>query len=926
MKRTLLPRLNSMNLVNRSLLGYKSHSKRTVWPGRIFFSFLIVLVAWRLGLSKSHDFVFDRTHESSINTHPALSSYSSPEIQHVHSSQERPDGNQLLYLETPLVYYPHSRFPKLTTPMWCGEPGVEAVIILSIDDLHDAESFDQFLNPILKRLKQLTGRRSPLSIMANKTDLHNPILQRWLKSGVTIEAHTSSHPCPLLRRYDFKGALNEVASCLDQLFTIPGNIPVAFRMPCCDSQNSVSPRFYSEIFLRPTPMKHILRIDSSIFLLLTPQDPDIPPSCIADSEGRSIFKKYLPSRDYVNYIENYPYPYLIHNAVWEFPPIIPSDWVAALQSEQDFSQTLEDLKKALDAVVIKKGVFVLCLHPNDLMKTNQVVDFIDYAEACYGKKVKFLNFKEAYKRLLIYLLGGTPVHSLNRGDNGVRLLDLNNDEYLDVVVGNPEKKETRIWDPHSETWSKTSFPLAIVDKAGRQTGVKFVCVQKNGYISMLLKNEKKWAFHHFNGKSWGPPVAFSSILPKKANKIFSFRKGKDRGLRSVDFNGDGFSDLVFNNERHNETFLWNPEVQRWDLSQARLPQSSLITDKSGKDRGHRFVDINGDGLLDSICSNEEEYSVAFYRGELIGWSKPFLSGKQDQPSPDTIPPIVERGSLMGAWFRGRTLYIQNERTGSRSTQILKYTFLPFSVPRVLGLWNFEQERDDVGNAIALPGKGAGNDPQTIEEVPCARVYDPLTGEERPNSSAVRFDGKDDYLRLIWAKNDNSPPIDLTLSQTLEAFVRLESPPPRRDYVCLLLGRWVQHSKKGDQFAVFLHGDCSMEAHAQSEVGYFQWSHSSGRGGRLEQGKWHHIAALYWFDEESRTAHVRLYQDYHLVSENSFEAEGPLSPTSLPYQVGGEGDALTGPFRFIHATFDEVRITSGILRPEHFLRCKKKTKF
>ena len=892
--------------------------------GGILFFLLIVLVAWTLNLPKSQHFISDQNHERSNDMHTALCSLSPPEIQH--SSEERPDGNQLLYLETPMVYHPHAGFPKLTTPMWCGEPGVEAVIILSIDDLHDPESFDHFLNPILKRLKQFTGGRSPLSIMANKTDPQNPILQSWVKAGLNIEVHTSSHPCPLLRRDDFEGALNEVASCIDQVFTISGNIPVAFRMPCCDSQNSVSPRFYSEIFLRPTPMNHMLRIDSSIFLLLTPQDPDIPQSYITDSNGRSIFKKYIPSRDYVNYIENYPYPYLIHNAVWEFPCIIPSDWQGALQSEHNSSQTLEDLKRALDAVVIKKGVFVLCMHPNDLTRNNQVVDFIDYAEARYGKKIKFLNFKEAYKRLLIYLLGGTPVYSLNRSDNGVRLLDLNNDGYLDVVVANPEKKETRIWDPHSEAWSKISFPLTIVDKEGRQRGVKFVRVQKDGCVSMLLKTEKKWAFHHFNRSSWGPMVPHNSILPKEADEIYSLRKGKDRGLRVIDSNGDGFSDLVFNNERHNFTFLWNPEEQRWLLSSARLPRTSLITDKSGMDRGHRFIDLNGDGLLDSVCSNEKEYSVALYRGENRGWPEVSFSGKQGRPSPDAIPPIVERGSLMGAWFRGRNLYIQNERTGSQRTRILKYVFPPFLNTQVVGLWNFEEVRHEGKNGIALPGKGDGNAPQYINEVPCTQVYDPLTGKKRPNSLAVRFDGKNDYLRLVLAKNNNFHDRDLTLSQTLEAFIRLESSPPRRDYVGLLLGRWVQHSKEGDQFAVFLHGDMSMEAHAQSEVGYFQWSHSSGRGGRLEEGKWHHIAAVYWYDEENRTAHVRLYQDYHLVSENSFEAEGPLSSTSLPYQVGGEGDALTGPFRFIHATFDEVRITSGILRPEHFLRCKKKAKF
>lgn len=212
------------------------------------------------------------------------------------------DTNQLIYLETPLVYYPHSRFPKLTTPMWLGEPGVDTAIILSFDDIREVKTQDQFLRPILTRLKEIEGGRSPLSIMASQVAPKQQILQRWIKEGITIEAHTTAHLCPLLQKYDLKRALKDFHSCIDYLCTIPGNTPLAFRMPCCDSQNSVSPRFYSEIFSRPTQKSHMLRIDSSVFVLLTPQDPEIPRSLVVDQNGESLFKKYLPPK-FVNYID-----------------------------------------------------------------------------------------------------------------------------------------------------------------------------------------------------------------------------------------------------------------------------------------------------------------------------------------------------------------------------------------------------------------------------------------------------------------------------------------------------------------------------------------------------------------------------------------------------------------------------------------------
>ena len=45
------------------------------------------------------------------------------------------DGNRLTYLDSDDPFYPNVNFPKLTTPQWVGEPGVEAVVILAIDDM-----------------------------------------------------------------------------------------------------------------------------------------------------------------------------------------------------------------------------------------------------------------------------------------------------------------------------------------------------------------------------------------------------------------------------------------------------------------------------------------------------------------------------------------------------------------------------------------------------------------------------------------------------------------------------------------------------------------------------------------------------------------------------------------------------------------------
>ena len=65
-------------------------------------------------------------------------------------------------------------------------------------------------------------------------------------------------------------------------------------------------------------------------------------------------------------------------------------------------------------------------------------------------------------RLTEHLLAGQPLRATDGSDNGVRLLDLNDDGYLDVVIGNGQLQQTRIWDPDQMAWEETSFPVRIV--------------------------------------------------------------------------------------------------------------------------------------------------------------------------------------------------------------------------------------------------------------------------------------------------------------------------------------------------------------------------------------------------------------------------------------------------------------------------------
>src|SRR5262249_29948987 len=163
---------------------------------------------------------------------------------------------------------------------------------------------------------------------------------------------------------------------------------------------------------------HFLQIDSSVFNVFTSDDPELPRDLVQESNGRDRFLKYLPADcTFVNTIENYPYPYVIGGLWWEFPCVAPSDWSAQHYQGPNDPITVRDLKAALDATVVKQGVFNLVFHPHGWIKAEQVIELIDHAVAKHSKKVKFLTFREAQDRLNKNLLGGHPLRDPVTGED-----------------------------------------------------------------------------------------------------------------------------------------------------------------------------------------------------------------------------------------------------------------------------------------------------------------------------------------------------------------------------------------------------------------------------------------------------------------------------------------------------------------------------
>ncbi|MDB5347970.1 MAG: putative rane-bound dehydrogenase [Schlesneria sp.] len=609
------------------------------------------------------------------------------------------EGNPLSYLTSNEVWFPHREFPKLTTPQWVGDPEVDCVVTLAIDDMRDTAKYEAFLRPILQRLKQIDGR-APVSIMTCQVKPEDQQLQEWLKEGLSLECHTADHPCPILGEGQFAKAKGTYDKCVDLISSIPNNQPVAFRTPCCDSLNTVSPRLFSEIINKTTSNGKFLQLDSSVFTLYTADDPSISRDLLFDADGKEKFRKYIPRKlargnlvhdGFVNLIENYPYPYVIQNQCWEFPCMVPSDWSANHLHKPNNPDTVRDLKVALDITVQKQGVFNLVFHPHGWIKAEQVIDLIDHAVAKHGNKVKFLTFAESVQRLNKNVLRAKSLRGADGSDQCIRLADVNQDGFMDVLQINKKMSWSRNWDPVASKWNEYDLshePFLNRPEIPPQDwtrgwfsiqpsadSLRYEVVNANEGAITLDWNEA--------GKTWTCKLYASEPLLQliEGKPVVAYP-------HDADWNGDGRVDRLTWLRRSKDgefrlSTITSTSEQENKQQVVELPipninsfrhQNDISWDELARKRGARLIDLNQDGQLDLVVSNAAEYGVW-----LLYPTKPeqLLRVTRQDRRPDEIelPPIVMADESDNGFFvKDRSLCWINEATDTLPDFVVRIPF------------------------------------------------------------------------------------------------------------------------------------------------------------------------------------------------------------------------------------------------------------
>jgi putative membrane-bound dehydrogenase-like protein len=298
--------------------------------------------------------------------------------------------------------------------------------------------------------------------------------------------------------------------------------------------------------------------------------------------------------------------------------------------------------------------------------------------AKYGSRVRFVTFAEVEKRLNRHLLAGHPLRAANGQDNGVRVLDVNNDGFMDVVIANEKERRTRIWSPENHTWIETGFPVPLIhvdgDEHRTETGVRFGVFQPKGQASFVINNNESHGVWHFENNAW--ELASESLDGLNLDgPVHTAQQGRDRGVRLIDLDSDGICELIVGNESQSGAFEWQASSASWARLPFSLPAKTQIVTSEGRDAGLRFADVDEDGHLDVLFSNATRYSLHLFRDLMDGWSRVAINGARGSDTgtqsigPEILVFVRADGSNNGAWIKQRHVWVQNEDVGKDTARV-----------------------------------------------------------------------------------------------------------------------------------------------------------------------------------------------------------------------------------------------------------------
>ncbi|CAC9628195.1 hypothetical protein [uncultured Gammaproteobacteria bacterium] len=207
-------------------------------------------------------------------------------------------------------------------------------------------------------------------------------------------------------------------------------------------------------------------------------------------------------------------------------------------------------------------------------------------------------------------ISGSKYHMDHAGyeQMSVKIADINNDGLSDIIKASDDIKKTYI-NQGGKGWKLSSnyaLPKAIQTSVYTYNSpIVLLDINSDGLVDMLYGKGSDKSVYLNTGKGWS--TAHNFTLPK----AILTSDDEDAGTRFIDINGDGLIDVVNGFKTTRKVYLNNGS--NWvENDSYTIPVQIINFDH--KDAGTRFIDLNGDGLIDILKSKNNIRSAYINQG------------------------------------------------------------------------------------------------------------------------------------------------------------------------------------------------------------------------------------------------------------------------------------------------------------------------